>query len=543
MKKYFVLFFSLLPVLLAAQNITGTITCNGKGVKGVAVSDGDLIVQTDSRGQYTLQSKKRNGYVFYTLPRGYEPEMADGFNPQFWQKLNSPSISVTEQHDFRLKRMKNDSFRILIGADTHLANRAKDLNQFQNLFIPCLQKEKQDAHNAPLYSMLLGDLTWDVYWTQNKFNLHDFLRTCKEMGYNVPLFPVIGNHDNDPSVPPTPQTDFLSSGPWRDIICPNYYSYNLGKVHFIVLDDIYYMNEDTGGKYAEGVVGSRNYMGMITEEQFAWLKQDLALVPNPKTPIVVALHIPTLKTDPSNDFTTFYTLEDGTSERLCEMLREYANVHIVSGHTHYNYCAHPEQYPNITEHNIAAVSAAWWNTGNQTGRHLCTDGSPGGYSLWTVKGRKLRWQYHSMEDNGNLQLRIIDMNPVRDYYSSFAPVRDFLKAYPDRTDFSQIGDDKIYVNVFAYDRDWKVEVFEEGTPLEVKHEFVEDPLRLLAFDMPSFLKKGVAAKGSQGKPNRHMFTADAHSATTTITVRVTDSFGKVYTQELKRPARYDLSIQ
>ncbi len=540
MKKSFLFLLLLLPAWLAAQNITGRITANGRGLKGVAVSDGDVVVVTDGDGRYEMQSQKRNGYVFYTLPRGYMPELADGFNPQFWQRLQSPSVGTKEVHDFRLTKCKNDNFRLIIGADTHLANRIQDLEQFRKGFIPCLQKETDAAQGEPVYSMLLGDLTWDIYWTQNKFNLHDFIRTCKEMNYSVPLFPVIGNHDNDPSVPSSPETDFLSSGPWRDIISPNYYSYNLGRVHIVVLDDIVYKNEDTGAKYAKGVVGSRNYDGRITDEQFDWLVQDLALV-SKKTPIIVALHIPTMRLDPTTYATTL-KLDNQTTERLCEALRDFKTVHIVSGHTHYNYCTHPDAYPNIMEHNIAAVCATWWGTGRFTGRHLCTDGTPGGYSLWTVKGRKLTWQYHSMEPNGDMQMRVTDMNAVRYFYRNSEPMKAFLKKYPARTDFSKLPKDMIYVNVFAYDDDWKVEVFEDGQPLKVNRETVEDPLHTLAFDYAVFMKKGSVGNGSQTRKNTHMFTAQAASSLTPIKVRVTDSFGQVYEQELKRPAQFDLEM-
>ena len=194
------------------------------------------------------------------------------------------------------------------------------------------------------------------------------------------------------------------------------------------------------------------------------------------------------------------------------------------------------------EHNIAAVCATWWGTGRFTGRHLCTDGTPGGYSLWTVKGRKLTWQYHSMEPNGDMQMRVTDMNAVRYFYRNSEPMKAFLKKYPARTDFSKLPKDMIYVNVFAYDDDWKVEVFEDGQPLKVNRETVEDPLHTLAFDYAVFMKKGSVGNGSQTRKNTHMFTAQAASSLTPIKVRVTDSFGQVYEQELKRPAQFDLEM-
>ena len=152
----------LVTLSASAHNLTGRITCDGRGVKGVTVSDGDEVTQTDKGGYYALQSQKRNGYVFYSLPRGYEPELQDGFNPQFWAALKTPDVSASEVHDFQLNKVKNDRYDILIGADTHLANRANDLEQFREGFIPCLEKERFMSGGRRLYSMLLGDLTWDA---------------------------------------------------------------------------------------------------------------------------------------------------------------------------------------------------------------------------------------------------------------------------------------------------------------------------------------------------------------------------------------------
>ena len=43
-----------------AQNVTGTVTCGGAGVSGVAVSDGINVVTTDKQGRYALQTDKAN---------------------------------------------------------------------------------------------------------------------------------------------------------------------------------------------------------------------------------------------------------------------------------------------------------------------------------------------------------------------------------------------------------------------------------------------------------------------------------------------------
>ena len=98
MKRVFILTLAIITALtttaqshftstLAAKaakgaTIYGTVECEGKPLEGVAVSDGYQIVKTDKQGIYNLTSAKRNGYVFITIPSGYEA-MTEGFPEHF----------------------------------------------------------------------------------------------------------------------------------------------------------------------------------------------------------------------------------------------------------------------------------------------------------------------------------------------------------------------------------------------------------------------------------------------------------------------------
>ncbi len=552
MKRYFQIpwqlllgsacFFLSSVSTLWAQNLTGRITAEGKGVSGVAVSDGFEVVLTDEEGRYALQSNKKNGYVFFSLPRGYEPEYRQGFLPAVWASLQSEDVLVNEEHHFSLvKQSHPDRYVMILGADTHLADRSDDLEQFCD-FTDALRREVDRAKGRKVYSMLLGDLSWDNYWQRNHFGLPEFLRTCAAQRYAVPLWPVMGNHDHDPSVPSSATTDYQSAAQWRRLMGPNYYSYNIGRVHYVVLDDIVYKNEDTGTKYSAGVVGARNYDGAITDEQLAWLEKDLACVTDKSTPVVVALHIPIWRLN-VNTLEVKGGMKRQGSERLCHLLRDFKDVHIVSGHTHINYTAHPEAYPNVTEHNIAAVCAVWWNTAPLTGLHNTKDGVPGGYSRWEVDGKKLRWTYCSQTPAGEPQMRIYDMNTVAKRYREDAVLRKILKKYPQRQDYSTSLPNEIRVNVFAYDVDWKVEIRENGRQLKVERVAGEDPFHVLAYDRAAMERQGKIGEGSSAGKTAHLFRAVAQTADRPVTVRVTDSFGRKYVRSIRRPHAYDLEME
>jgi len=542
-KKYIVLLLLALTSLAAkAQNVKGYVRSSNKGVPGVVVSDGDSVTVTDENGYYALQSDKRNGYVFYTLPRGYEPTLQDGFRPQFWQALKY-SVNLTETHSFTIMRRDNDDYSLVIGADSHLANRTSDLSQFKNGYMECLKAEKKAVGSGRIYSMILGDLTWDNYWYSRNYDLEDFMSTCKEYGYPMMLWPVIGNHDNDGATPAGENCDFLASGPWRKIVCPNYYSFNLGRVHYVVLDDIYYKNEDTGGSYSTGIVGSRNYTNHITPEQFEWLKRDLAYVEDKTAPLVIALHIPVWLLNKKSPFAASAFLTGSDSGKLAEICKDFKNVHVISGHTHYNLFSHPTSYPNVMEHNIAAICATWWWTGNMNGHHVCRDGSPGGYSLWQVQCDKLQWKYKSIEQNGDMQMRIYDMNTVKEYFATNDDAKKMLAKYTSRSNYASLADNTVYVNIFAYDNDWKVEAFEGETRRTATRICDEDPFHSLCYDLPRVASTGSYTGDFASTTTCHMFSIKTNAANTPVTLRVTDSFGNVYVQSIQRPMPFDINLE
>ena len=64
---------------------------------------------------------------------------------------------------------------------------------------------------------------------------------------NCKIFNIMGNHDNDPYC----AGDWIAENKFREVVGPTYYSFNLGSIHYVVLDNVEYIN--TGG--SQGVIG------------------------------------------------------------------------------------------------------------------------------------------------------------------------------------------------------------------------------------------------------------------------------------------------
>ena len=111
------------------------------------------------------------------------------------------------------------------------------------------------------------------------------------------------------------------------------------------------------------------------------------------------------------------------------MRNKYKAAQHMSGHNHCNYTVHPTSFPHVTEHNIAATCGSLWQSAILTGHHICHDGSPAGYMRWTVNDDDLRWAFKPIHE-GESQMRVYDMNTVRDFYQTNTSMRSILNETP-----------------------------------------------------------------------------------------------------------------
>ncbi len=523
--------------------VSGRITCDGKGVPGVPVSDGIKTVVTDKKGNYKIDSEKKMGYVFYTLPSGYEPTSRGAkHRPNMWAYLDTENVKKNETHNFEMKKVDNDKFDLFVMTDIHLANRVDDVKKFTDRFMVRLN-ELVDSAQVPVYTVALGDMSWDQYWYANEYGPAEFMATLDEVNYPTLFFPITGNHDNDGGVPHGEDTDFLSSAKYRANMAPSYYSFNLGGVHFVMLDDIvYHNNVKPNRKYNKGIVGSRDYVGGFTDAEMEWLRNDLSFVTDKSTPIVVCTHIPVWRMAVDGSMKPYAGMGD-ESVKLSEALKDFETVRILSGHSHMNGHAVAPNYPNIHEDNVTSLCGLFWNGYDVCGREISHDGSPAGFKVYSFDGGRFKSRLENIDPIERVNFRVYDMNPVKNAYATDSTFIKYSAKYPGRVNFANIGDNEIYVNVFDYKPGDIVEVWENGTPLAVERITSEDPLRVISSDIAMFKQLGSVPNGQKGKPTTHIFRAKASTADAPVRVRLTDVYGQISERTLDRPAPYTSSIR
>jgi len=519
---------------ISGMTVKGVVFSDGKGVAGVTVSDGYEVTATDSKGRYYLPSQKKTGFVFISVPGNYEVAN-DGNAPQFFKRLAAGD--AVERQDFSLVKTANDKHVVISMADWHLANRNNDLAQFTTKVLPDVNAtiDQYAADGTKVYVLTLGDLSWELYWHENKFGLNEYIPYMNTL--KAPVFNLMGNHDNDPYS----SDDWQAGKQYRDIIGPTYYSFNLGKVHYVVLDDVEYINKGA----AEGTIGDRSYNDRVSSDQIAWLKKDLATITDKSTPIVLATHTPLYGNptlDASGNPVNGYDLVNGAA--LVECFKEFSTVHVLTGHTHINYTVEKER--TLVEHNTAAICATWWWTGKNgyANNHICRDGSPGGYGVWKMNGRDMQWLYKSIGYSEDYQFRAYDLNVTQITASGFAPnsTDAALAAYAGPYARKQSANE-VLLNVWGYDSQWKIEVTENGRSLDVVRVQALDPLHIVSYEALRLNAGAVPTAAFVTTNTAHMFKVTASAADSTLEIKVTDRFGKVSTERMERPKAFGLQMR
>lgn len=499
------------------STVWGLVSCEGKGIPGVVVSDGVEVVATDSRGVYQMSSSKQNGYVFISVPSGYEVA-ARGVLPQFHKQV-AKSAYVCERIDFNLYESGDQTkHTMLYFGDMHMANRTKDRAQFRT-FTSEINEYMKANSAAKVYAITLGDMTWDQFWYTNAYGFDEYLNDVNAIE-GLQIFHTIGNHDHDMNA----TGDFYTVAKFREKICPNYYSFNVGDIHYVVLDDIECTN--ASASTTDGSV--RSYKNNLTSEILDWLKKDLSFV-SKTTPLVVTLHAPVHDRNGNASI--------GNNSVFLSLIYDY-NTTIVSGHSHVLYNVVKSKY---VEQNSGAVCAAWWWAGKYNPTfNIGTDGAPNGYRITSVSGKEQNSLFKAIGRPEDYQFRAYDRNSICINAANYGvqPERESILFEEDYGSYRTASSaNEVIVNVWDWDPSWKVEMFENGKALSVSQMSGSyDPAFLIAYTIPRLLENnGVTWHSSK---TNHLFKAAASSATSSVEIKVTDDEGRVYTQTMARPLAF-----
>lgn len=386
-------------VLDPVNNIYGMIvnTETGAGIAGVPVTDGFQFVVTDENGVYQFKSADGARRVYYTLPSGYEVALDAEFKrPTFY---NDCEIGELESYrkDFALTPASWDQSKFtMIWMGDPQSQTASDVSRFTSETIPdllSLVNTKQAAGEyLHIYGQTMGDIIYNasLLWGDLRASMANLQLATGEY---LPFYQMMGNHDKDARSEDDP------NGMYIKYMGPKDYSYNIGNVHVIIMDDI---RETT--RYSDNSCPDKykwRYNGGFTAAQLEWLTQDLALVENKSEKVVLfGAHIP--------------ILNSSMEAQVLPKLTSFKEAHVLTAHYHYPLNRTHSSYLcagglPVYEHVTPAACGSFWKS------CLNCDGAPNGYSIYEFENGSVKnWVYKSTGKALDYQMRVYDGNATYD---------------------------------------------------------------------------------------------------------------------------------
>ena len=405
---------------------------DGAPIEGVAVSDGFSVVATDADGFYLLKPSSDAWYIYISIPADCKMGVNSYGRPDYYQTYN-PS---QKRYDFTLEKLEGGAekkFVLMCLGDPQVSSQTTtDRFYYETRKFIRTHAKTLNEEGMPCYAITLGDNVSSGN-TSDRSEWMDEMRNHMSFSkIGLPVFQVMGNHDHKGGVEVATSErsstlELAAQRTFENIFGPANFSFNRGDVHIIGMRDIIYNFEKNGaGQYSQYAKG-------FTDAQYEWLKQDLALVPKDKM-VILCVHIPLYSATGTNVANAF------------KLLDEYAEAHVMSGHTHDMRNTTVSGFPDIEEHVLGATCGCWWNS------TLCKDGAPNGYGVFYADGATFtNWYYQGVNDGMNdkgYQMRLFRGGMLAG--GQYEYVRS---QYPNST---------LLANVFNSDKYWKLQVYASG---------------------------------------------------------------------------------
>ncbi|KAF0131791.1 MAG: hypothetical protein FD155_315 [Bacteroidetes bacterium] len=515
MRKFVtLLFIALVSLNINAQEVTEVtgivfhdINSNNKkdrgenGIANVAVSNGTEVVLTNENGSYKL-TIKQEGMIFVIKPSAYSYPVNSNNLPVFYylhKPKGSPELNF-KGVDPTGELPKSVDFPLLTGCDSEVFSVfvSSDPQAYTIEQVDFYDKDivtEQKANSGPVLGFTLGDIVGDRPDLMEASNL-----ATGRVG--VPWFHVLGNHDMnyDAKIPEHADESF------ERYYGPSTYSFNQGKVHFFILNNVVYPN----------TYNDQQYIGGLSDDQFLYIDNILKTVPNEHL-LVFLMHIPLY-----NEAQWGETFRISQRENLFNLLKDRPYTLSLSGHTHtqaHYYFNQDEAWKQEKPHHhytVGTASGDWWSGAyKENGVPVSTmrDGTPNGYNILNFDGNQYIYDYKAAGKDEKYKMRV--------YGPKVVPMGRYFRG-EFYVNFFQGGEkDSVFYNVNG--GEWK----------KMRYTVEQDPHMCAVryeWDHATTLPEG--SRPSNPSPCYHLWKARVPArlpeGSNTINIKVIDVFGREF---------------
>lgn len=493
---------------------------DGKALEGVVVSDGLNCVKTDKEGRYYLPADlSKAEYVMVSTPSGYSAPVEDG-HACFWKWLKDSSKESNGKYsvDFTLNKISNPNrYSVFIFADPQPRGRTAGYDKIAYHSLDCcddmyldMKEYAATRKSYPVYGIGLGDIVH-----RDLSLLPQYRNGMAATG--ITTYNVIGNHDQGNK---TNLSDPEASRPYEEIMGPTNYSFNLGNMHYLMLDNMMVQANKPADECATG----------LTDDIWKWVQNDLKHVPL-GTPLMVCAHSPMMRTESGSNRSGSHLGE------LRNLLSKYKKAYVWAGHTHTSFNYVDKDNPVIETHTVSRVTGALW-----TNEYLGANGTPRGYIVFDYDNGDVSWKFKPLYYQKGSYVGNYTGGDQFDYVwrdwdyvngraimkSTGKPLDDSyqMQVFPPKT----YGDDYLYVNIFLWDELWNTPRFTmDGTTSVMKRVTEKDFCYSYSDWFITDFYSSRSVSSTDFTPNKNnnssMFRVHVDSESGSGTVTVKDRFG------------------
>ena len=530
---------------------TGKITVKGlvygggsKALAGVVISDGLLCVQTDENGYFEIDSDlSRTKFITASIPSGYSAPTDENGLPIFYHRVTDEErANEMVQHTFEFYPVANnpERYTLIVGADPQPRARSAgydniayhSLDMCEDFYLD-MKEKAATITDRNVYGLMLGDI---VHEDMSLFT--NYVAGLKKLGF--PMFNILGNHDNDY----TAKNDTEGRRKYEEYLGPTYYSFNIGKQHYVVLDNLIMKVRSSDNSL-------RDYDQGLTDEVWQWLQNDLQYVDR-STTIMVAAHSPMFM---GIDMSERSKHTQGHRTDYAALLSKYAKVHAWAGHAHttFNY-VYPESsnLQNIEVHTVARSTGELWTN------EYAINGTPRGYTVVEVDGDEISWYFkptlyqrkgftgqtdpqpeykyrdYDFDENGEAKMRKDGAKLTEAYQMKVYKPGQYHNSY-DEMIAGNAANKYVYVNVFLWDDKWEKPKYNGTTMSKLGHK---EAYCLATYEITNhYYSYGYKLAGGNeygpGNNNIHtIFRIYEPNPKGNGTITVVDRFGNEYSQTI-----------
>lgn len=400
----------------------------GKGIPGVLVSNGRMVVRTDRDGKYRLPVHDGDmvfvikpaqwmtplsefnlpKFYYFHRPNGspqYRAENIPGANlldPIWFYKGISATGPLPASIDFDLRpNTEPDEFKIVVFGDTQVSYD-KQLDYMARGTV-------SELFNAPgvAFGLSVGDLV-------NVGLLHLF-EPLNELQAKTgfPWYTIPGNHDQNLITP----GDELAEEQYRSTYGPTVYGFDYGPVSFLMLGNVrrepFGKVDDVDEEADKGSPTPSPYSCGLRDDQWEFVESYLKTVPIDRQ-LVITMHMD-MSTEHPDDF----------SRRLLSLISGRPHTLSISGHTHIQrhlFFGKEAGFAGPGEHHhfntICVRGAGYRGMFNELKIPSCQaeDGVPAGYSYITFTKNDYKIVYKPSRHPADYQMNVFvpDVIKVKD---------------------------------------------------------------------------------------------------------------------------------